>query len=138
MATTQYQIFCRYLNEAVGVILTNQSKADYESLCIIETDGSSETNLKHYETIIEQSTHTNPKYDMVFMYDGLEKVEEDNINYLYFDKMKRVKLDPWFLFSSHASLESAMIKARSLVNTLGKEAVKIGKVVPLDQYIEIV
>jgi hypothetical protein len=31
-----------------------------------------------------------------------------------------------------------MIKAKELVNILGKENVKIGKVVPLEQYVEIV
>ena len=89
---------------------------------------------------------------MVFIYDGIAYGEsrtgnadynapnndKKQIPYVYYDKMKRIKVDPWFLFSTHASLNSAMAKARELVNILGKDAVKIGKVVPLDQYIEIV
>ena len=66
------------------------------------------------------------------------KDDKKEIPYLYYDNMKRIKLDPWFLYSTHASLNSAMTKAKELVNILGKDAVKIGKVIPLDQYIEIV
>lgn len=57
---------------------------------------------------------------------------------VFMEHMKRVQLDPWFFHSQHASLKSAMNKATELVNLLGKDAVKIGKVVALDQYIDIV
>ena len=113
------------------------------------------------ELMADQNRPNNPKYDMVFMYDGIAKTDEQSktstnplnpgpivisesplsgweIPYLYYDNMKRIKLDPWFLYSTHASLNSAMAKAKELVNILGKNAVKIGKIVPLDQYIEIV
>ena len=126
-------------------------------------------NQQLNELIVDQSHPNNPKYDMVFMYDGIARTNEQpltptnsinpgpivmnespvadvhlpkddkkEITYLYYDNMKRIKLDPWFLYSTHASLNSAMVKAKELVNILGKDAVKIGKVVPLDQYIEIV
>ena len=89
---------------------------------------------------------------MIFMYDGIAYAESrtgkadynppDNdakqMPYIYYDRMKRIKLDPWFLYSTHSSLTSAMIKAKELVNIFGKEAVKIGKVVSLEHYIEIV
>lgn len=243
---TQYQIFCRYLNETVNRTLTNQitsewiSAAEFKSLkeyykankntydklrddlthgtkrksqftveemdiydsCLKYTtlldaqsknrlavefamirpvdsltndsNGSlkkleSALNQQLNELIVEQNRPSNPKYDMVFMYDGIAKTDEQpktptnplnpgpivmnespvadvnppnndkkEIPYLYYDNMKRIKLDPWFLYSTHASLNSAMAKAKELVNILGKNAVKIGKVVPLDQYIEIV
>ena len=243
---TQYQIFCRYLNETVNRTLTNQitsewisaaefktlkeyykaNKNIYDKLCdglahgtkrksqftveemniydsclkyttlldaqlknrlavefamirpvdslTNDNNGSlkkleSALNQQLNELIVEQNRPSNPKYDMVFMYDGIAKTDEqpktptnplnpgpivmnespvadvnppDNdkkeIPYLYYDNMKRIKLDPWFLYSTHASLNSAMAKAKELVNILGKNAVKIGKVVPLDQYIEIV
>lgn len=57
---------------------------------------------------------------------------------VYMEHMKRVQLDPWFFHSQHASLKSAMEAATKLVNILGKNSVKIGKVVALDQYIDIV
>ena len=252
MATTQYQIFCRYLNEVMNRALTNQktvgwigaeeyddlvknyakeetddegnvtlpkgAKRDkYESInatirsgekkvsqlepedqkiyekgqkcdevrklirkgqmvveyCIIEpldslyvkTSSSNSAavkaqkkkeqaarDLELYKIVIAETNANNPKYDMVFMYDGIAYAESRTgeadynppenqsrqIPYMYYDRMKRVQLDPWFLFSTHASLASAMTKATELINILGKDAVKIGKVVPLDQYIEIV
>ena len=244
--TTQYQIFCRYLNETVNRTLTNQTKSEwisasefktlkeyyninkdaYDKLCddlrhgikrksqftveelniynsclkyttlldaqlknrlaveyamirpvdslTDDKNGSlkkldSALNQQLNELMVDQSRPNNPKYDMVFMYDGIARTNEQpltptnsinpgpivmnespvadvhppkddkkEIPYLYYDNMKRIKLDPWFLYSTHASLNSAMIKAKELVNILGKDAVKIGKVVPLDQYIEIV
>lgn len=229
MAVTQYQIFCRYLNETVNRALTNQTSVDWVSaeelvelkefyaansaeyleikskiangeikadqldlhglniytqgqrydevhkklnegkmvqeFCILEPADSlfqdtnnikkkaqAQRDLELYEVVIDETRASNPKYDMVFMYDGIGYAEsrtgkadynppttdDKQVPYVYYDKMKRVQLDPWFLFSTHASLNSAMIKAKELVNILGKDAVKIGKVVPLDQYIEIV
>ena len=243
---TQYQIFCRYLNETVNRTLTNQTKSEwisasefktlkeyyninkdaYDKLCddlrhgrkrksqftveelniynsclkyttlldaqsknrlaveyamirpvdslTDDKDGNlkkldSALNQQLNELIVDQSHPNNPKYDMVFMYDGIARTNEQpltptnllnpgpiimnespvadvhppkddkkEIPYLYYDNMKRIKLDPWFLYSTHASLNSAMTKAKELVNILGKDAVKIGKVIPLDQYIEIV
>ena len=243
---TQYQIFCRYLNETVNRTLTNQTKSEWISASEFKTlkeyyninkdaygklcddlrhgikrksqftveelniydsclkyttllDAQSKNrlaveyamirpvdsltddkngNLKKLdsalnqqlnELIVDQSRPNNPKYDMVFMYDGIARTNEQpltptnslnpgpivmnespvadvhppkddkkEIPYLYYDNMKRIKLDPWFLYSTHASLNSAMVKAKELVNILGKDAVKIGKVIPLDQYIEIV
>ena len=243
---TQYQIFCRYLNETVNRTLTNQTKSEwisasefktlkeyyninkdaYDKLCddlrhgikrksqftveelniynsclkyttlldaqlknrlaveyamirpvdslTDDKNGSlkkldSALNQQLNELIVDQSHPNNPKYDMVFMYDGIARTNEQpvtptnllnpgpivmnespvadvhppkddkkEIPYLYYDNMKRIKLDPWFLYSTHASLNSAMAKAKELVNILGKDAVKIGKVIPLDQYIEIV
>ena len=231
MAITQYQIFCRYLNDTVNRALSNKTKIEWisaedflelkkfenteitkyikiteeilkgkkitqlnsqelkiyntgkkydevmakiengkmvQEYCIVEPADSlsgsassqynqykkeqSERDLELYNIVIQESRATNPKYDMVFMYDGIGYAEsrtgeadyhpplndDKQVPYLYYERMKRIKLDPWFLFSTHASLTSAMIKARELVNIFGKDAVKIGKVVPLDQYIEIV
>ena len=232
MASTQYQIFCRYLNENVNRSLTNRTpiewisteelkeltdfyeanktrylsiKADitagtlkpnllgvvdlniydtckqYEEIqdkiaknqivteyCIVEPADSlyhkdpdmvgnlrkaqAERDMVNYQIVIDEATANNPKYDMVFMYDGVAKAESitgeadynppekdaKQIPYVYYERMKRVKLDPWFLHSTYASLNAAMGRARELVNLLGKESVKIGKVVPLEQYIEIV
>lgn len=107
-------------------------------------------DLAMYDILVKQTDVSNPKYDMVFMYDGLAKVEADKVDYnpptndqrqapyAYYDRMRRFEFDPWFFHSSHASLVSAMSKARELINILGKDSVRIGKVVPLDKYIEIV
>lgn len=62
----------------------------------------------------------------------------DAIPNIVYERMERLKMDPWFLITTCSSLKAAMTKAEQLVDLYGKDAVKIGKVVPLDQYIEIV
>lgn len=104
------------------------------------------------QIITEETKPTNPKYDMIFMYEGLGKVEADrnvynenpaNVNaqitpYVYYDNMKRVEISPWFFYAQYASLKAAMTKAAELVNIMGTDGVMIGKDVDLKQYIEIV
>lgn len=110
---------------------------------------ASQLDTDLYQIVIDESVATNPKYDMVFLYDGVTSVtgelpinadnnDTSNEPIVLYEKMKRIKSDPWFLYSTHASLQSAMAKARELVNLLGKDSVQIGKVVELDQFIEIV
>ena len=229
MAVTQYQIFCRYINENVNRPLTNKTTVDWISAeelteitkfyetnkvkylslkeqisngtlkkdklsiqdleiydkgqrydtvqdkksknrlitecCIVEPADSlyqDSNNYKKrakvtrdhdlYQVIVDETIATNPKYDMIFMYDGIAYGESrtgkadynppqndgKQVPYVYYDRMKRVKFDAWFLYSTHTSLNSAMTKAREMANILGKDSVKIGKVVPLEHYIEIV
>lgn len=106
-------------------------------------------DLAKWDTIVAETNVNNPKYDMIFMYDGLFKFEgpqcinqppQDNHQnpYIYADRMKRINFDIWFLHSVHSSLASAMTKANELINIVGKNSIKLGKVVPLDKYIEIV
>ena len=121
--------------------LTNKDENIVKEICEIKTPGASDIDL--YQLIIDESYANNPKYDMIFMYDGIAHItfqgfSGNEIPELYFERMKRIKLDPWFLHSTYISLKAAMTKAEELVNILGKDAVKIGKVVPLDQYIDIV
>lgn len=236
MASTQYQIFVRYLNESIGKPLTNRTSVEWISaeelvelkefykenstkyttikdalmngtikestlttlelniyqqckryldivqrlqdndgtvvkeLCEIRSYDSlyqdsngqkkkaaKQLDLEMYQIVIDESIVSNPKYDMIFMYDGIGHITFPGYNdvptavdknppqndtkiasEIYYDRMKRIKLDPWFLHSTYTSLRAVMLKAEELVNILGKDAVKIGKVVPLDQYIEIV
>ena len=121
-----------------------------------ENPGTSE-NTRVYEDLILPSTDIdNPKYDMLFIYDSLgyynykqqkksslDKTKNDTEEYLnqtqlYFDKMKRVTIKPWFFHSTYHSLKAAMDKAGTLVNMFGKDSILIGKEVDLTQYIEII
>ncbi len=128
-------------------------------------------DLAHWETISKETDIANPKYDMIFMYNGLAQTKGPICNgntmiedygqfdgqttsniyclnpiqkdphqqpYIYYDNMKRVSLDIWFEHSVHASLTSAMNKVRELINIVGKRNIKVGKVVPLDKYVQIV
>lgn len=57
--------------------------------------------------------------------------------YLIKDMYKRIQLSPWFVNCTCASLESAISKARALVDMVGIENVKLIKVVPFDQFVKI-
>ena len=275
MASTQYQIFCRYLNEDIGKIVSNTSTKEwvsaeewyeckvaynatsssqvnaktitndspntgvpagstyrllydalvakmntssgnrlrYESLTteeklvydlctrykeIIKKVGNGECVIEHamirpndelyndnnntllkaakaldsklHDVIFNQISKDNDKYNMMFTYKGMVQTEEQITYYqlgnsfkqhgniagppipafnpnqsstaevpsTIYEGMERLKLDPWFLITTCNSLKAAMTKAEQLIKIYGKEAVKIGKVVPLDQYIDIV
>lgn len=72
--------------------------------------------------------------------DKVSSVSEivDAVPNAVYERMERLKMDPWFLIATCNSLKAAMTKAEQLIDIYGKDSVKIGKVVPLDQYIEIV
>lgn len=57
--------------------------------------------------------------------------------YLIMDTYKRIQLSPWFVNCTCASLESAITRARILVDMLGIDNIKIIKLVPFDQFIKI-
>ena len=110
-------------------------------------------------TIIADETHSdNPKYDMIFVYTGfspcvgpkrqntatssggdvVDKDESDNPQ-VYYERMQRIDIKaPWFLYATCASLQAAMTKAEDIIRIMGTSNVMIGKVVDLEEYIEIV
>ena len=55
-----------------------------------------------------------------------------------YEGMERLQVQPWFLVATCNSLRAALTKVAQLIDIYGKDAVKLGKVVPLEQYIEIV
>ena len=146
-----------------------------------------------YDVVFDQNRNDNPKYDMLFTYNGMTQTNEQLDLYKYkttiktgdnfgaytvvtpghvpiesfnppktpgenesvvtlttvteapevppscmYERMERLKVSPWFYICTCNSLITAMNKARELVDIYGKDAVKIGKIVPLDQYIDIV
>jgi hypothetical protein len=108
---------------------------------------SAAENTEAYEKFITNSMRIdNPKYDMIFVWDGLGIMEGTKYgsgdsaitDQLYFDKMKRLKFKPWFFHSKYHSLKAAMTRAEQLIDLFGKEHIMIGKEVDLTQYIEIV
>lgn len=114
--------------------------------CYISGDNKdSERDINVYEDLVINNSYiNNPKYDMIFIWDGLgffdgptdptHKVH----NQLYFDKMKRVTFRPWFFHSTYHSLKAALDKAEKLVDMFGQENVMVCKNVALDKYIDIV
>lgn len=112
-------------------------------------------------TIIADESHNdNPKYDMMFMYKGFDtcigpkkantsvynsttnKVEDNDTSanpQIYYEIMERVDIPaPWFLYATCASLTAAMAKAEEIIRIMGTANVMIGKVVDLEEYIEII
>lgn len=156
MAATKYEVLCRYYNVDMKMPITNIINETWVS-CFDEvpTKGiySVETfefcdmanpiqERKMQDLLIYGNNSSNPKFNMFFMYKARDFMylnkDTNDFPYVLMDRMERVPLSPWFVHSTHASLNSAMTKARVLANLIGHSNIKIGKVVLLDQYIEIV
>lgn len=118
-----------------------REKETLETLFISREETTTEEDINIYDELItEASTVMNPKYDMIFIWEGLGyyKDEEVEINQIYFDKMKRVYFRPWFFHSTSSSLKYSLEKVEELIDLFGKENVMLVKEVPLDQYVDIV
>lgn len=160
MALIQYQLFCRCINTVTKKAVTNKEKrkwisafdendipnVDNKDVYIKETikfneKGTADIESEMQAEIIEGSKLDNPKYDLLFIYAGCD-IKYGNVKnkepYLLTDKFERIFLSPWFVHSSHSSLNSVMEKAQKLVNKVGHDNIMIAKIVPLDQYIDIV
>ena len=156
MATTKYEVLCRYYNMDMKMPITNIVNETWVSFfedTIPKGSYSKETfefckqsdpiqERKIQDLLIYGNNSSNPKFNMFFMYNSRDFMYSnkgtDDFPYVLVDRMERVPLSPWFIHSTHASLNSAMTKARALANIVGHENIKIGKIVPLEQYIEIV
>ena len=46
-------------------------------------------------------------------------------------------MSPWFVHATYSSLESALERAKLLVDMIGLENVKLIKLVPFDQFVKI-
>ena len=64
---------------------------------------------------------------------------EDVVSYPYLikDTYVRIKMQPWFVNYTTGSLERAIAKAKTIVEMIGIENVKVLKIVPFDQFIKI-
>lgn len=79
------------------------------------------------------ATHTNVEtYEIPAHYE-----EDSDYPYIIRDTYKRIEQSPWFLLSTHSSLQSALEKAKGVVNAIGLENVKVIKVVPTEQFVRI-
>lgn len=157
MATTKYEVYCRYYNVDMKMSINNIVSETWVS-CFDQISDSipfptqevfefclkqdSVQEKKVQDLLIYGNNSSNPKFNMFFMYKARDFMYSDKTTnafpYVLMDRMERVPLSPWFLHSTHASLNSAMTKAKALANLIGHENIRIGKSIPLDQYIEIV
>lgn len=115
--------------------------------------------------IAEETENSNPKYDMIFLYDGINICEGAEVvntekfvlpsltsvtttektivsrtsPIVYYERMRRLDGPaPWFLYASASSLKAILKKAEELINIMGSDNVIIGKVVEISEYLDIV
>jgi len=85
MATTKYQVLYRLMNTSMDIPITNSDTYTYEPTFVFYTDPdhrifSSDNNVMYEEIDKQQQmityAHqaTNPKHDMLFVYDGTKKL----------------------------------------------------------------
>ena len=128
----------------------------FERADVIANLKKNATNLDtRFNDLIQDSNQlSNPKYDMLFYFDGVETMDGETNRRnrqpvtkggtpyyqtkLFYQKMKRLDMCPWVLYATVASLTVVLEKANEIVNIMGVENVLVGKVVALEQYIEIV
>lgn len=145
MAAVKYQILARYYNTNTNNAITNDSTNEYEKEFIFSTvDVSDQITDK----IIEGNSPENIKTDMLFSYAGTKIIYPDEdkqdyydstfkFPYMIIDTYERVPFSPWFVVHTCGSLESALEKAKMIVNHIGINNVKVIKIVPFDQKIKI-
>jgi len=159
MAVTKYEVLCRYYNLDMKMPITNVVNQTWVSAFdtapanankdnyAVETfkyclNQSATQEKEVQDLLIYGNNYDNPKFNMFFVYRSREfkysNGGSSNYPYVLKDRMERMPLSPWFVHSVHGSLQSALAKVKTLANHIGHENIKIGKVIPIDQYIEIV
>ena len=145
MAAVKYQILARYYNTNTNNAITNDSTNKYEKEFIFSTVDVSEQMT---DKIIQGNSPENIKTDMLFSYAGTKIIYPDEdkrdyydstfkFPYMIIDTYERVSFSPWFVVHTCGSLESALEKAKMIVNHIGVNNVKLIKIVPFDQKIKI-
>ena len=140
MATVQYQIQYKYINPITKNVITNTTTSKYDDLKFLKSY-SSEGSVTQAEDVMEQSAISNDKFDMLFIYNGVEtlsaKVSFGGSNTVIGEKFLRCNGQPWFVASRVSSFQDALNIAKRLIKSIGKDNVQIVKVVPLDMKVEI-
>lgn len=145
MAAVKYQVLARYYNTNTNNAITNDSTNKYEKEFIFSTVDVSEQMT---DKIIQGNSPENIKTDMLFSYAGTKIIYPDEdkrdyydstfkFPYMIIDTYERVSFSPWFVVHTCGSLESALEKAKMIVNHIGVNNVKLIKIVPFDQKIKI-
>lgn len=120
--------------------MTAQSRDDANAnLQQIKTE--EDVFFKQYtDTFIEENNPANDKFDMVFYYTGVSMINATTNKYPYVlcDQFAKVNGSPWFEYAIYDSLESAMNQVKILANKIGRDNVKLGKVVPIENYLKLV
>ena len=111
----------------------------------IAIGGNAMKEIKHYKkTAFSQETNDNLYGSVTIQQSQVSTTlipghYEDTIEYPYLviDTYKAIPMSPWFVHATYSSLEAALEKAKTLVDMLGIENIKLIKIVPFDQFIKI-
>ena len=144
----KYEIFCRCLHPTTGKVVTNATNQKYENLKYIKGYAETEAAIQAND-VIQENSPSNEKYNMLFMYNGVKTINNNINKRIYYstdgrctltindDDFIQMNADPWILYASRLSLESATRIAKELVKKIGLENVKVTKMVPLKTLIDI-
>lgn len=144
MAIVQYQVLYRYVHPMTKVPCTNQTKDTYDETAKFIKGYLPGESTSQVAAISEENSSTNSKYDMVFLYNGTVPINsyleheiftkdegKDAELSIISESFIRCKGEAWFVASTHSSSKAAIKSAEPLVRNIGKENVKVVKVVPL-------
>ncbi len=129
---TSYSNYVTYYTGPIAIEANNMTNHNYSTY-----DGPSvtifcqENNNNLYSKVTIQSTQV----ETVQIPGHYEDTTE--YPYLIIDTYKAIPMSPWFVHATYGSLEAALTKAKTLVDMLGIENIKLIKVVPFDQFIKI-
>lgn len=153
MAATQYMLLYRLFNEDINQPITNDPSLTYKPVCEFYTQhhklysGSTVQQDEAYQAQqqILLNAMNSDATNMFFVFDGTKKIKHVGVNgeehledpYLVKDTYRRINGSPWLMHCVSASLTSALEKAKTLCGMIGKENVKLIKVVAYDQYLTI-
>lgn len=141
MAMVQYQVMYRYIHPVTKKVSTNTVTDKYglneRFVKGYTAAGTSATGTTMSNDTIDQQSPSNAKYDMLFVYDGVLDVKSfitdaTITGSVLVEKFQRCRGEGFFIASTHSSLTSAINAADPLVKSIGKDNVKVVKVVPLD------
>ena len=140
-----------YVDSKTKSMYTTSSTSSYTKYYIGPV-AIGDNNMKKYtgaglsagDTVFGQLTKDNLYSKVEITQSNIETVtipghyEESNESpYIIIDTYKKIQLSPWFVNSTCGSLETAISKAKTLIEMLGIENVKVIKAVPFDQFIKI-
>lgn len=144
---SQYLVLYKYTHPASKNPITNSTPELY-ALAEEGGEGDARRFAKSYSSqdvdtqeVFQQNTPNNPKYDMLFMYNGVVDITAEYpelkgkaapLTTIMMERFARCAGEPWFVASRHPSLNAAVTAATPLAKSIGTNNVRIVKNVPLD------
>lgn len=130
-----YYVLTKFVNPKTKNAVTNRTDELYDRFSYVFSSGEYDQNL-----LQTQDEAANPKFDMLFFYDGTIDITTEVGPALdssltvepkvIIDRFKRIKGDGWFVSSIKTSLKAALSSAKPIIKSIGTKNVKIVKEAP--------